>query len=136
MTPGPPCGLLPFGKALLAGMQLVGSDRVAAGDEGHESPGVSGREAAEGDSCGLGELISTPELIHGRHSRVGESISKEGSGVWASVRHAGSHQADGFLASWCGKGVGVRCKAAPLTPTSNSHLVFLLLLVLCCSPDF
>lgn len=49
-------------------MQLVGSDRVAAGDEGHESPGVSGREAAEGDSCGLGELISTPELIHGQHS--------------------------------------------------------------------
>lgn len=67
-TAGPPCSCCPLGRHCWQACSLLGSGRVTAGGEGHESLGVSGREAAEGDPCGLGELISTRELVHGRHS--------------------------------------------------------------------
>ena len=95
---------------------------MAAGDEERESLGVSGREVAEGDHCGLGELISTPEPIHGQHAPSWRGRKQGRIRCLGLVRHAGSCQADGFLSPW-GSGAG-----PPLSPPNpNSRLVFLLL---------
>ena len=95
---------------------------MAAGDEERESLGVSGREVAEGDHCGLGALISTPEPIHGQHALSWRERKQGRIRCLGLVRHAGSCQADGFLSPW---GSGTGPPRSP--PNPNSRLVFLLL---------
>lgn len=128
----PALSCCPLGRHCWQACSLLGTDRVTAGDEGHESLGCLAGKQLEGDPCGLGAHF---------HTRAGPRRSalpswrkhKQGRikclGLCKTCRSTLSRRFPSPLG-------GQWVQGSILTPKSNSHLVFLLLVVLCCSPDF